>query len=162
MNDIVARIKNRVKINKSTGCWLWTGCKTRGGYGEIRINGRMTGTHRAMHEAYNGPIPSGFSVCHHCDNPLCANPAHLFLGTQSDNIHDAMSKGRMAGFLRYPDRRPRGESQGHSVLVESQVREIRCEYSFNKTGYKRLARKYGVSPTTIYDIVHTRTWKHVA
>jgi hypothetical protein len=115
-----------------------------------------------MYEAYKGPIPNDLYCLHTCDNPACVNPEHLFLGTQADNIHDAMQKGRMTGFLRYPDRRPRGELQGLSKLTESQVREIRQEYPGRSGTVAEMARAFGVSDATICGIVSRKTWKHVA
>jgi hypothetical protein len=74
-------------------CWVWT-ASTRGGYGSIGISGRMERSHRVSWELANGPIPAGLCVLHHCDNPLCVNPGHLFLGTKKDNAKDMYSKGR--------------------------------------------------------------------
>jgi len=77
-----------------TGCWLWTkGCDSCG-YGQTQINGKTVNVHRAVWEVYNGPIPKGMYVLHKCDTPSCANPQHLFIGTQQDNIKDMHSKGR--------------------------------------------------------------------
>jgi len=88
------------KMEKSQqGCWEWQGSKTNG-YGSFRIPGVCNDTKilasRAAWVVFNGEaIPDGLFVCHHCDNPKCFNPDHLFLGTQKDNIQDCKKKGRL-------------------------------------------------------------------
>ena len=73
-------------------CWLWTGSKTRDGYGQISVDGETTCAHRISWILQNGEIPDGKSVLHECDNPTCVR--HLFLGDQSDNMKDCARKGR--------------------------------------------------------------------
>jgi len=79
-------------------CWIWRGSTTAYGYGNIRVGGRGTQVaiyaHRLAYEYFVGPIPPGLLVCHACDNPPCTNPAHLWLGTPADNMHDRDRKGR--------------------------------------------------------------------
>jgi len=83
-------------VNKAGSCWEWLGHKHSQGYGLYRFHSRQdTGAHRISWFLANGPIPDGLFVCHHCDNPPCVNPSHLFLGTARDNAIDASRKGRL-------------------------------------------------------------------
>ena len=81
------------KVDRSRECWVWTG-STSAGYGSFNVNGPMVGAHRFAWEWANGPIPAGLRVLHHCDNPLCVRPAHLFVGTQLENMRDMSAKNR--------------------------------------------------------------------
>jgi hypothetical protein len=82
------------------GCWGWAGSKTRQGYGVLFSKGKMIYAHRLSWIIRFGPIPKGMLICHHCDNPECSNPEHLFLGTQSDNLLDMHKKWRHPGRKR--------------------------------------------------------------
>lgn len=85
------------QVNKTEdGCWEWTGVCDSNGRGKMSIHNKERSTHRLSWELHNGPIPDGLLVCHKCDNPPCLRPDHLFLGTQKDNMQDAIKKGRMA------------------------------------------------------------------
>lgn len=85
-------------VQKGDGCWLWTGRISPTGYGlfdwyrSVRSHPRLA--HRMMYTLSVGPIPEGLCVLHRCDNPPCVNPAHLFIGTQQDNMADKVAKGR--------------------------------------------------------------------
>ena len=84
------------KVDKTDGCWEWTGCKKRHGYGKFFADGKDCFAHRWSYEAHNGPIPPGLFVCHKCDNPRCVRPDHLFVGTAKDNTQDCLKKGRFS------------------------------------------------------------------
>ena len=133
-----------------TPCWIWQGGIEASGYGYTCRDGRKCVVHRQAWVDANGPIPAGLLVCHHCDVPACMNPAHLFLGTQQDNIDDMMAKGR--GVI--------GERTWIAKLSEANVRDIRAAHRAGQS-LASLAREFGVHKTTVREVVTRETWKHV-
>lgn len=126
------------KVQKGDGCWEWTGSR-RNGYGRIGIRDpkpRLLSVHRLSYEMHFGPIPDGMHVCHHCDNPSCVRPDHLFLGTHSDNMRDKVAKGRDGGH-RYKA----GEKHRMAKLTREQVDEIRAADG----PQHKIAARYGIS-----------------
>jgi len=138
------------KVNKDTpnGCWEWTGARLPFGHGQIAVNRKTQLAHRFSYELHIGPIPAGMEVCHHCDNPCCVNPAHLFLGTHADNMADMHQKKR----------RSRGRT---AILTEAKVVEIRQKYTPYVVTFRMLAAEYGVSIEAIANVIWRRNWKHV-
>lgn len=152
------------KVNKTDGCWLWTGCTVRGGYGQFSTNKHLISAHRYSYALHSGPIPDQLNVCHRCDNPACVRPDHLFLGTQAENIADKVAKSRQAkgsthGTKVKPERVARGTRQGTSKLTDDQVRAIRALRPHLTV--RALALQFGVSSSTIQDIVTWQIWKHI-
>lgn len=88
----IERIERRRLVTPS-GCWETPFIPSKA-YPSIKVDGRHELVHRVAYETYVGVIPEGLLVCHHCDNPRCHNPEHLFLGTHADNLHDMLAKGR--------------------------------------------------------------------
>lgn len=141
------RMMNKV-IKRKNGCWEFTGTKYKRGYGILYIKKRKVRASRFSYEHFFGKFPKEKNVCHHCDNPSCVNPNHLFLGTQKENMQDCSRKGRTL----------KGESSPTSKLKLKEVLKIK---SFkNKRGID-LAKIYKVSPSTISAIRKERLWKHV-
>lgn len=138
------------KVVKTSSCWLWKGATNRG-RGAININGKPRFASLVSWEMACGPIPDGMKVCHKCDNPLCVRPDHLFLGTQKDNIHDAINKGRW----KLPPVK-KGESSPSAKLNWEAVRAIRNN---KKDTYKTLSESYGVCIATIGNIKNNKVWR---
>jgi hypothetical protein len=141
-------------------CWEWQAARAGKGYGCFFFNGSNKRAHRVVWELTYGPIPDGVLVCHACDNPLCVNPRHLFLGTVSDNALDAGAKGRMSMQV-HPESVLRGEKSNFSKLTEEQVGEIRERIARGSISKRALGREYGVDEGTIRLIAKGKTWKHL-
>jgi len=146
------------RVAPGPGCWIWSGSRIHHGYGRVKRDRRLELAHRVAWELVNGPVPDGLCVLHHCDNPPCVNPAHLFVGTNSDNILDAVAKGR-AAHQSHPERVARGEGTAAAKLTAAQVIEIRQLHRPRRVSYPMLARRYGVSKQTIKNIVTGRWWR---
>lgn len=155
------------KVQKSDGCWEWTANRTRFGHGLIWRDGTTDGAHRVSWEIANDqPVPPGMFVCHHCDNPPCVRPDHLFIGTPKDNTVDAARKGRMARGDRHssrthPERVVRGERAKQHKIPEADIPGIRAAVAAG-ADQLAIASKYGVTRQAIWNIANRKTWKHVA
>lgn len=134
-------------------CWEWKASRNSTGYGKFYINSSHCSAHRSSWIINVGPIPDGMCVCHACDNPGCVNPAHLWLGTDADNIADRDAKGRQA------DRR--GEKNGQAKLDEFSVRLIRRLYR-RGLSHRLLGRVFGVCRRQIGRICAGQRWRHVS
>lgn len=155
------------------GCWEWIGTRVPAGYGQIRFRRKNLSAHRLSYQIHHGHDPGRMSVCHSCDNPSCVRPEHLFLGTQVDNIADAMSKGRVSCGAKHaatipsgenhwsrlkPERLARGVQNGRARLTESDVVEIR-KLRAAGVARKALAARFHVAPERIWYIATGRGWK---
>ena len=142
--------REKVIADPETGCWNWIGSRVDG-YGVIRIDYILIRVHRLAYTEKYGP-PKNL-VCHHCDKRLCCNPAHLYDATYLQNGIDAGKRGRMSS----------GERNGQSILIPSQVLEIRKRHKFRdkENNASVLAREFGVSIKAIRHVVNRDTWKHI-
>lgn len=168
-------------VAKSDGCWVWTGYRDKDGYGRIGVNDKRIGAHQFSYSLHCGQIPTGMCVCHRCDNPACVRPDHLFLGTVLDNNKDRTQKGRTAsgdrnghstkpentkrGMEHYnynnPNAPQKGSGNGRAKLNENGVRQIRWMWDNGTRTKSEIARFYGVTDTTIGNIINRKLWKHV-
>lgn len=142
----VARFVEKCRI--TPGCWIWVGASNGRGYGSFGLNGKTLGAHRAAYLLYVGHIPEGLDVCHRCDNRLCVNPEHLFLGTNHENVIDRHNKGRS----KMPCNK--GSRNGMAKLLEQQIAEIRAD----KRLHREIAADYGIARATVGDIKAGRRW----
>jgi DNA-binding transcriptional regulator YiaG len=142
-----------------SGCWLWLGEEQgSNGYGRIKVNGKAMQAHKYSYQRYIGAVPNGMLVCHHCDNPACVNPYHLFLGTNKDNSDDKVRKNRQAKGKQLAEaqskNRPRGEKIWNSKLTIDQVNQIRSI----DMSQRKLAKMFGVSQPLISKIKRKEMW----
>lgn len=143
------------RLDKSGKCWVFMGCKNKKGYGLARNGARKTteSVHRMIYKRFVGPIPPHFHVCHHCDNPPCARPDHLFIGTNTDNQHDSIRKGRA--------RKARGEDVSLAKLRETDIPTIRALYRSDRYSQEAISRRFNVNQQSISNVLTGFTWKHV-
>lgn|ERR1035437_7559346 len=142
----------KVEIRGLDECWPWKAWRDKKGYGYVwfREQGRLQAAHRLAYYFTHGVLPS-LHICHKCDHPFCCNPVHLFPGTDADNIHDAMTKGRLC----------KGEDRPQSKLTEENVREIRRLYAEGGISQQAIAVQFGVRRPAIQKIVLRERWKHI-
>lgn len=157
-------------------CWNWVGCRDHNGYGRVGGRGGRY-AHRYAWTIFNGVIPDRLQVLHHCDNPPCCNPEHLWLGTHRDNMRDRDEKGR--GYFGSPrhirdmkdsPRLPMSaetrkkislsmKGRHHNAKIsEDEVRQIREMRAHKEYSYKELASMYGVNYNTVRKIINYKSW----
>jgi hypothetical protein len=144
------------RVDRTGECHIWLGTRDRQGYGKLQFGRRNLMAHRVSMSWRHGHDPleldPGVCVLHHCDEPSCVNPDHLFWGTRADNSADAKAKGRTL----------RGESKAGSKMTEENVLEIHdCDRLNKKTSNVFWAKKFGVSDRTIRKIRSGQMWEHL-
>ena len=142
-SGLLGRIHSRSRVNESTRCWEWTGCKNAAGYGKLGVGGKTMYAHRVSYLQHYGALPSESFVCHSCDNPSCVNPDHLFLGSPADNMADMAEKGR-----------------GTARLCAEDVRRVREQRLFGAT-VRDLAMQWGMSHQCMRKVISGRSYAHV-
>lgn len=135
------------KFRVTPGCWNWTASVGNSGYGKIKVGEHYASAHRVAHELYVGPVPEGMNVLHRCDNRLCVNPDHLFIGTRVENMADMVAKCRST----------QGEKHPRARLTEDQVRQI----IFDARSHAEIARCFGVGRTQVSRIKSGQRWGHL-
>ena len=159
------------RVNKTDGCWEWTGSKNRKGYGIIGLGSKTALAHRWFYMLETGvELPPTLFVCHHCDNPACVRPSHMFVGDNGANQKDLANNGRHwlqlhpeKSVLHNPANRHNGakEANPFAKLTQEIVNEIRETYSrtsYMKSNAMELAEKFGVHKTTVQRIVKGDRW----
>lgn len=145
MRDPVKRFES--KFIKTATCWLWSAAMGTSGYGHFWLNGRPQPASQASYRLYVGEIPAGLFVLHECDNRMCVNPDHLFLGTNQENVADMVAKNRQA----------KGVEVAASKLSEEQVLSIRSDVR----SQRKIGKDHGISHTQVGHIKAGKFWRHV-
>jgi len=125
-------------------CWEWRGRTDDSGYGVLKFHGSVKRPHRVLYEVESGEPLGNLYACHHCDNPKCINPSHIFAGTQRHNMADMVSK-----------RIPKRGNRRHS---ERDVRAAVSEYQSGGVSQASLERNYGFSSGTLSRILSGKIW----
>jgi len=142
------------KVKKSNHCWTYSGARNPEGFGSFSLQGgKQIRAHRFSWIISYGEIPAGKFICHHCDNPPCVNPGHLFAGTPAENVKDSLDKGRRHWAI--------GEKHPKAKLTDKMVYKIRSERRRKNTPMRALAKSYGVSCTVINNIINRKIWRHL-
>ena len=145
------RFWKKVRVGGPDECWPWLGGKGHFGHGKFYDGGRRRPAHQVAFELHHGrPVTPGLFVLHDCDNPPCCNPAHLYEGTQADNMRDRDVRGRTGRGHRMAAR---------PKLTHEQVILIRAAYVRWKVTQDDLAKQFGVSRSAIGKILRREAWR---
>lgn len=131
-------------------CWSWQGTIHPNGYGAFKLNGIPQHAHRVMWYCTYGPFDWIMEICHKCDNQLCVNPSHLFIGTHGDNMKDRDDK----------DRQSKGELHGMAFLTEQSVLQM-IQLSKEGVSARKIARRFKVSHVQAWRIVTGKRWSYL-
>lgn len=149
---IAARLWARVAIDDADKCWEWQGYRAARGHGQIGAGRKGAGqrpVHQVAWEFFNGrAVADGMQVNHHCDNPPCCNPRHLYEGTQRENVDDMQSRGRMAV----------GQMLPHAKLTRADVQEIRRIWETRSMKQREIAAQFGISQPHVSGVVNGKEW----
>ena len=145
------RFWDKVKKRGPNECWEWQAVHNGNGYGQFWLDGGMRYASHVSLKLIGIIIPKGKHVCHHCDNPPCVNPSHLFVGTRSENMADAARKGKLS------HHGAAGEDSARAILTNKKVLAIRKSCDTQAV----LADRFNVSQSTISAIKTRRNWRHL-
>lgn len=159
--DVSERFWGKVNVSKPEQCWPWTGAISSNGYGSVGYSNRICGAHRVaaylsgiiLSPVWEPSLRERTLVLHTCDNPLCCNPNHLFVGNFKDNSDDKYLKQRANNV--------RGTDHYCSKMTDKQVLDIREQYKTTCHSYANTGRKYGVSSNAIRKIVLGLSYSHL-
>jgi hypothetical protein len=167
LEEINIRFWSKVDVlENNDNCWNWIASIDSPGYGSFKINGKKVNSHRMAYFLTFGEIPEELCVCHKCDNKLCCNPHHLWLGTRHENNTDMKSKGRCAtgdrsGARIHPESVLRGDMRPNRKLSEFQVKNILNLYFNGKVSAIHIAEQYNVSRSAIFKVVSGVSWNYL-
>ncbi len=147
--SVLIRFWSKVDKQSDSECWNWIGSNDSN-YGEIRINNRNYKAHRLSYCIHYNEDPGEFLVCHECNNKLCVNPNHLFLGTDSDNLQHSFDTNV---------RSHQGSLHPKARLLDSNIQEIRDLQG--TLSERKIARLFNVGRGTIRAVLSGKTWAHV-
>lgn len=165
-DEEIARFHERVRRSGEDECWPWTRGTFTSGYGAFKAQGRTMKSHRVAYYLANKVDPVGCLVCHRCDNPICCNPSHLFLGTWAENMADRDQKRRTSRGPSHmahiaPDRLPHGIEHHNSKMTPESVIELRSLYAAGGISQEALGHRFGIDQTVVSRIVRRKTWRYV-
>lgn len=145
----IARFWSKVSVGRPTECWTWNAAVSDMGYGRFKVSGKLESPHRLAYCMCNGPIPEGDGyhgavVMHRCDNPRCVNPAHLAIGSQSENMQDCAQKDRLN---TKADRSKRLDPETIKAIANDPrpLREAAKAFGVSRSHVHRIRKAAGVS-----------------
>ena len=165
-NPDAERLLAKALIGLGDGCWLWNGSRSQDGYGTFYFRKKTWKAHRVSYTIFCGEIPDGLCVCHHCDNPPCINPSHLFLGHASANMKDMVRKGRCKSIITSEQNHfksgsaPNGEKASGHKLSEADAKSI-IERAAIGHLTSEIMSDYQVERSTIQRILRGETWSYL-
>lgn len=156
MTDIIDTHPHLVQPEPNSGCWLWRGTLTsnnsKKAYGWVDVKGSKL-AHRYSYAITCGEIPEGMNILHKCDNHICVNPNHLFVGTQKDNVADCTLKNRRAKFI--------GENHPRAKITQNDVDYIKSYNPHTPYGtIPYLMQMFSMSRTQIKSIRNGKSWSN--
>lgn len=158
IHEKLSKLKKRLesRILKTDGCWIWQGTVTTQGYGSLlNEHHKQETAHRVSYKIYKEEIENNLCVLHKCDNRLCVNPNHLFLGTRTENMIDKCKKKRQ----------PEGSELPHTVLNDEDVYSILSMHFNHGIKMNLIAKYFGVNQGHISTLLgnrrQTRRWKEL-
>lgn len=150
-SELIKKFEDKIFFASPDGCWYWIGITNTLGYGRFSHEGKEFYAHRISYLIYRGQFSIELDILHSCDNPLCVNPNHLFLGTHDDNMKDMAKKGRAK-----KKSKNKGEKNPMAKLTYKQVLEIRA---INNLQQWKIGEMFGVSQSRIHSIRSNKCWK---